>query len=263
MNHKATLEAVLGICRQAGDAIMNVYGSEFRVDYKDDRSPLTEADQQAHGIIVAGLAELTPDIPVLSEESPPRAFEKRRSWDTFWLVDPLDGTKEFVKRNDEFTVNVALIEGRRAILGVVRAPVLETDYYGAVEHGAWRRQAGRDVRIRVTTPSSHPPRVVGSRSHRGASLDKFLDALGDYQLIPMGSSLKICLVAAGQADIYPRLGPTSEWDTAAAQAVLESAGGYMMDLTGRRLDYNKADILNPHFLAYGDGARDWRSLIKD
>ena len=264
MERPALLDQVTDICRRAGDAVLDVYGSEFTVDVKEDRSPLTEADRRAHRIIVTALAELTPGWPVLSEESPRADFDARQGWTTYWLVDPLDGTKEFIKRNGEFTINVALIEQRRPTLGAVRAPALGVDYFGALTLGAWRQpDGGAREAIRASANASSPVRVVGSRSHRGASLDKLLARVGDYTMVPMGSSLKICLVAAGDADLYPRLGPTSEWDTAAAHAVLESAGGYLVDLNGQRLDYNKGDILNPYFLAFGDETRDWLSLIKD
>jgi 3'(2'), 5'-bisphosphate nucleotidase len=240
---------------------MQVYGTEFTVDHKDDQSPLTEADRRAHNVIVAGLTRLDSKIPVLSEESPPQVMTERLEWERYWLVDPLDGTKEFVKRNGEFTVNIALIEDHRAVLGAVHAPVLGTDYFGALQHGAWtRRSGGPQESIRVQTPVRKVPVVVGSRSHRGQSLDRMLERLGPHELMAMGSSLKICLVASGEADFYPRLGPTSEWDTAAAQAVLESAGGFMLDVNGDPLRYNKADILNPHFLAFGDDAVNWLGL---
>ncbi len=240
---------------------MQVYGTNFTVDRKADESPLTEADQRAHEIIVAGLGRLDPRLPVLSEESAPGVMAERLAWERYWLVDPLDGTKEFVKRNGEFTVNIALIEHHRAVLGVVHAPVLDTDYFGALQAGAWMRQGGQPkVSIGVQKPARETPVVVGSRSHRGQSLDRMLQRLGPHELVAMGSSLKICLVATGEADFYPRLGPTSEWDTAAAHAVLESAGGSMIDLNGEPLRYNKTDILNPHFLAFGDDAVNWLGL---
>lgn len=240
---------------------MQVYGTEFSVDHKSDHSPLTEADRRAHDVIVAGLTKLDPKIPVLSEESPPEVLVERLEWQRYWLVDPLDGTKEFVKRNGEFTVNIALVEDHRAILGVVHAPVLGTDYFGELQSGAWTCRSGQVPEpIRVQQPAREIPVVVGSRSHRGQSLDRMLQRLGRHELLAMGSSLKICLVATGEADFYPRLGPTSEWDTAAAHAVLESAGGFMLDVNGDPLRYNKADILNPHFLAFGDDAVNWLGL---
>ena len=261
----AHLEAMVAIARSAGAAIMEVYGTAFDVAQKADRSPLTEADRRAHEIIVAGLTEFDPDTPILSEESAPREIEGRAGWQRYYLVDPLDGTKEFVKRNGEFTVNIALVENHRAVCGAVHAPALALEYWGALELGAFRAEGEeRAEPIRVRSPASDPARVVGSRSHGGTSLERFLDRLGPHQLVPMGSSLKICLVAAGEADVYPRLGPTSEWDTAAAQAILESAGGYMIDLEGQPLRYNtRGDLLNPFFLACGDRWQHYLALAQD
>jgi len=258
------VQAVVAIARAAGDAIMEIYATAFQIAHKEDRSPLTQADQRAHEIIVAGLRELDPDIPILSEESSRREIADRALWQRYYLVDPLDGTKEFIKRNGEFTVNIALVENHRAVMGVVRAPALDLDYWGALELGAFRAAEGdATTPIRVCAPAPTPVRVVGSRSHRGTSLQGFLDRLGPHRLVPMGSSLKICLVAAGEADVYPRLGPTSEWDTAAAQAILESAGGYMIDLEGQPLRYNtKGDLLNPFFLAFGDRAQNYLALAQ-
>jgi 3'(2'), 5'-bisphosphate nucleotidase len=256
----ATLDAVWAVARAAGDAILAVYAnSEITVELKDDRSPLTAADRAAHAAIREGLAELAPNIPLLSEESAPQELAERRSWARYWLVDPLDGTKEFLKRNGEFTVNIALVDNSRAVLGVVLAPALDRGYYGAVEIGAWRRDgAAAAKRIHARERAGSPLKIVGSRSHPSGELAQYLDALGPHELAPMGSSLKICLIAEGAADLYPRLGPTSEWDTAAAQAILESAGGRMIDRAGRSLRYNtKDDLLNPHFLAFGDVRRDW------
>jgi 3'(2'), 5'-bisphosphate nucleotidase len=260
----ALLDAVCAIARAAGDAILAVYGRrDVAVELKDDRSPLTEADRAAHAVIRERLTELKPVLPLLSEESAPSELAERRSWQRYWLVDPLDGTKEFLKRNGEFTVNIALVDARRAVLGVVYAPVLNRLYYGAIERGAWRQDAESAPRsIRVREPAASPLRVVGSRSHAGDELAAYLEALGPHELTSMGSSLKICLIAEGSADIYPRLGPTSEWDTAAAQAILESAGGRMIDRAGRPLRYNSKDaLLNPHFLAFGDPRRDWLAPI--
>ncbi|HEY8518495.1 MAG TPA: 3'(2'),5'-bisphosphate nucleotidase CysQ [Gammaproteobacteria bacterium] len=258
------LDAVCTIARAAGAAILEVYRTDFSVQLKEDRSPLTEADRAAHTLIVERLRALTPDLPVLSEESEGVDAATRRQWARYWLVDPLDGTKEFLKRNGEFTVNIALVEDHRAVLGVVYAPALDRLYYGSVGRGAFREDAGGPPRpIKVRRPAPERPRVVGSRSHPSGELGTYLAALGPHEIKPMGSSLKICLVAEGAADIYPRFGPTSEWDTAAAQAVLESAGGSMIDLAGQPLRYNlKDDLLNPHFLAFGDHRRDWLAPIR-
>ena len=257
------LPALCTLARSAGSAILEVYRTDFAVQLKEDRSPLTEADRRAHAIIRDGVAALSPRLPMLSEESPPEEVTDRRQWQRYWLVDPLDGTKEFLKRNGEFTVNIALVEDHRAMLGVVYAPALERLYYGALGVGAFRQDAdGPAQPIRVRRPSPERPRVVGSRSHAGGELGAYLAKLGPHEIKPMGSSLKICLVAEGAADIYPRFGPTSEWDTAAAQAVLESAGGSMMDRDGQPLRYNKDQLLNPHFLAFGDHRRDWLAPIR-
>jgi 3'(2'), 5'-bisphosphate nucleotidase len=253
------LSDVVTLARRAGDAILSVYGQQFEVTNKTDQSPLTQADTQSHEIIVQGLHALTPDVPVLSEEASDIPYDARRHWRRYWLVDPLDGTKEFVSRNGEFTVNIALIDGHDPVFGVVHVPVSDTTYTGARGAGA-TRQVGREaaVTIRTTVPAPTPLRIVGSRSHRDAVLDRYLPRLEPYQLVAVGSSIKFCLVAEGSADFYPRFGPTSEWDTAAAQAVVEAAGGRVIQTDGRTLRYNvKAELLNPHFLVSGDPNRDW------
>lgn len=258
------LDALLQIGEEAANAILRVYTTEFAVEQKADTSPLTEADRAAHQIITSGLAALTPLIPVLSEESPAsqHEFAARRQWSELWLVDPLDGTREFVKRNGEFTINIALIREHRPVLGLVMAPALDLTYTGAVGTGAWRRHQGKLQSIHVRSPARQRPVVAGSRSHRGASLDTLLMRLGDHELLSIGSALKLCLVAEGTADLYPRLGDTFEWDTAAGQAVLEAAGGGVVDLSGRPLRYNERDSLrNPHFLACGDMTREWWRLL--
>ena len=264
MELQELVEPVVALAREAGAAILAVYATDFAVQAKDDDSPLTKADMASHRIIVKGLQTLAPDVPVISEESGLPGFDERRRWQRYWLIDPLDGTKEFVNRNGEFTVNIALIDGHRPVLGIVHVPVTGRTYTGCAGSGATvREQDGAPQRIRVAAASAHPVRVVGSRSHRGNSLDAFLERVGDVEMLPMGSSLKFCVVADGRADIYPRLGPTSEWDTAAAQAILESAGGSMIDPTGSPLRYNRKDgLLNPHFVAFGDAKRDWLEPIQ-
>ncbi|MGI9260420.1 MAG: 3'(2'),5'-bisphosphate nucleotidase CysQ [Woeseiaceae bacterium] len=259
MNLAELVEPAVALAKTAGDAILEVYATDFDVQAKDDNSPLTQADMASHRVIDAGLRELTPDIPIISEESGLPSYEERSQWPVYWLIDPLDGTKEFVNRNGEFTVNIALIEGKRPVLGVVHVPVSGKTYTGCEGIGAAVRETGGGSRsISVATESAQPVRVVGSRSHRGASLDAYLEQLGEVEMLPMGSSLKFCVVAEGSADIYPRLGPTSEWDTAAAQAVVEQAGGAVLELDGQPLAYNaKEDILNPHFLVRGPADRDW------
>ncbi len=265
MEYEKLVEPVVALAEKAGRAILEVYSTDFDVQSKDDESPLTQADLASHRCIAGGLAELTPDIPIVSEEGGLPPFETRRRWERYWLIDPLDGTKEFVNRNDEFTVNIALIARHRPALGVVHVPVQNKTYVGCEGSGAFVQSAGSARRpIRVAAGDSTPVRVVGSRSHRGASLDEFLDTLGDYEMVPMGSSLKFCVVAEGGADVYPRLGPTSEWDTAAAQAVVEQAGGKVLTLDGKSMKYNtKADILNPHFVVVGATDRDWLSSLPD
>jgi 3'(2'), 5'-bisphosphate nucleotidase len=250
------LDPLVAIARRAGDAILEIYRSDFAVRAKDDATPLTAADEAAHRIIVTALAELTPDMPVLSEESAAVPWTERRRWERYWLVDPLDGTREFVKRNGEFTVNIALVERGRPTVGVVHLPARDVCYAAAHGVGAFRR-AGQavPVPIRVTRPAAAPPRVVASRSHRGELLDAWLAALGAHALVSVGSSLKFCAVAEGAADLYPRLGPTMEWDTAAGQCVAECAGASVLDAGGAALACNRGEsLLNPHFLVRGDPA---------
>ena len=257
------LEPLVALARSAGDRILDIYDSDFEVSAKNDQSPLTAADLASHRTIVDGLQRLTPELPVLSEESAEIPFETRSTWREYWLVDPLDGTKEFVKRNGEFTVNIALIRDHQPVLGVVYVPVKDLCFYGCAGLGAFRVADGEQPQpLRVQPVTSGPVRVVGSRSHRGASLDGYLERLGEHQMVPMGSSLKLCLVATGEADVYPRLGPTSEWDTAAAQAVVEAAGGQVTTLDGERLRYNaRESVLNPEFLVFGDPAQAWPKKV--
>lgn len=255
---------VRDIAVAAGERILEVYGRDFQVESKDDKSPLTEADLAAHRHIVAALGALTPDIPILSEESAAEVpTSVRLGWDRFWLVDPLDGTKEFIKRNGEFTVNIALVEGHTPVLGVVHVPVKGVTYSGAQGVGAFRSEPGQTERpIRVAAMGDRPARVVGSRSHAGEYIEAYVSSLGAHEFLARGSSLKLCLVAEGAADVYPRFGPTSEWDTAAAQAVVVAAGGSVVDLQGQPLGCNRGDsILNPYFMVIGDSGFDWFSGI--
>lgn len=255
---------VTALAREAGRAILEVYASSFSVAEKEDRSPLTEADLRSERLILVGLKRIAPEIPVLSEESGQVPYAARRYWNTLWVVDPLDGTKEFVQRNGEFTVNIALVDNHRPMLGIVHAPVLERDYFACEGIGAFRsdaESAGRPIRVAKRGPG--PARVVGSRSHRGSSLDGFLTRVGPHTLVEVGSSLKLCLVAEGEADVYPRLGPTCEWDTAAGQCVLEQAGGQVLKLDGEPLDYNaRAEVLNPHFVGIADPDVDWLAMMR-
>jgi 3'(2'), 5'-bisphosphate nucleotidase len=262
MNLKEFINPIVDLAITAGHAILEVYATDFDVQAKGDESPLTQADLASHRCIVAGLNALTPDIPIISEEEGLPAFAERSQWQRYWLIDPLDGTKEFVNRNGEFTVNIAFIDNGRPLLGVVHVPVQEKTYIGCEGHGSELRTAESVTAIRVAESSNDPVRIVGSRSHRGSSLDAFLDKVGKSDMVPMGSSLKFCVVAEGRADIYPRLGPTSEWDTAAAQAVVEQAGGKVLELDGKPLSYNqKENILNPYFVVTGASDRDWLALL--
>ena len=256
------INALVRTAREAGDAILEIYRQDFAVYEKQDASPLTEADLASHRIIVEALRQLTPDIPVLSEEDADIPFGERSQWTSYWLIDPLDGTKEFIKKNDEFTVNIALIREHRPYLGVVHVPATGVTFYGEAGKGAFRMEHGETHQIHATTHAGTPLRVAGSRSHAGSSLQTFLENIGAHEIVSMGSSLKLCLVAEGKADLYPRLGPTSEWDTAAAQAVVEAAGGMVTDTSGSPLLYNtKESLLNPHFLVFGDRSRDWTGYL--
>ncbi|MDE2406660.1 MAG: 3'(2'),5'-bisphosphate nucleotidase CysQ [Xanthomonadaceae bacterium] len=251
----ALREGVIAIAHQAASEILDVYESEFAVQQKDDASPLTAADLAAHRWIVAGLAALTPDIPVLSEESKAIDIRQRKQWPRFWLVDPLDGTREFVKRNGEFTVNIALIEDGVATFGVIQQPVTGLLWHGVPGQGAFRREDGVDVAIHARIPAHAPLRVAASRSHRDARTDAVIAALPGCLVLGCGSSLKFCRIAEGAMDLYPRFGPTSEWDTAAGQAILEAAGGAVLDPQGRPFRYNQRDtLLNGDFVALGDVA---------
>ena len=258
------LAPLLDIARSASEQIMRTYRTDFAVDVKADKSPVTEADLAAHRVIAKDLKRITPDIPLLSEESADIPWAERRRWDSYWLVDPLDGTKEFISKNGEFTVNIALIQGGQPVVGVVHVPATGMSWYGCVGVGAFRRdQDGQasPIKVRKLLPGK-PVKVVASRSHRGELLDGYLAKLGPHETVSRGSSLKFCLVAEGTADVYPRLGPTSEWDTAAGHAVLLAAGGQVVAVDGSPLAYNaKESLLNPHFIGFADGSRDWRSYL--
>ena len=261
----AILEDIVTIAVQAGKAVLEIYEQDFEVVQKEDQSPLTQADLASHRIICDALAALTPDIPLLSEESASIDFKTRSGWSSYWLIDPLDGTREFVNRNGEFTVNIALIENHEPVLGVVHVPVSAVTYTGVAGQGATRRQTGSAPQtIAIRVPCADPMVVVGSRSHANPVLTELLEQMGNFELVSMGSSLKFCLLAEGKADFYPRLGPTSEWDTAAAHAVVSAAGGKIVTLTGNPLQYNlKESLLNPEFLVIADRNRDWISPFAD
>lgn len=253
------------LARVAGEAIMAIYHDDFSVHIKDDHSPLTAADLAAQKVIVDGLAQISPMLPVLSEEGKTLPWSERRHWTRYWLVDPLDGTREFVKRNGEFTVNIALIDNHETVLGVVLAPVTGELYIAERGRGAWLQATPDGEWQPLKTRSIAQPAVMaGSRSH-GSLQDSMLEALlgADHQLIALGSSLKFCLIARGAADVYLRLGPTSEWDTAAAQCVLAEAGGAVLDLQGASFRYNRGEsLLNPEFIAVGDPAIDWAARLQ-
>lgn len=247
----ALIPELITLAEAAGEAIMEVYKSEdFGTTAKADDSPLTKADLASNNVIIEGLTRLTPDIPVLSEESKHLPYSERKAWTRFWLVDPLDGTKEFIKQNGEFTVNIALIEGDKPVIGVVYAPAIKLTYWAAEGLGAFRG-AGQDAPLRADDYESGTINLVASRSHAGPETEALIESLKrdvEVEIISIGSSLKFCLVANAQAHIYPRFGPTMEWDTAAAQCVVEGAGGKVRAPDGETLRYNKENLLNPHFI---------------
>lgn len=238
------------IARSAGAAIMEIYQQDdFELQVKSDASPVTAADLAAHHVLLAALMPLLPDCPVVSEEDA-ESQRYRVSTGRFWLVDPLDGTKEFLARNGEFTVNIALIDGGKPVLGVVYAPAIDALYWGGKTLGAWRQVA--DAVEPIAVVAGDICRVVASKSHLNEETRTFIDGLGEHELVQAGSSLKLCRVAEGSADIYPRLAPTCEWDTAAAHAVVEGAGGLVLDTQGNSLRYGKDEVLNPSFIVTRD-----------
>jgi len=251
MFYSSILPDVVQIADEASEKVLAIYHSDFSISYKDDKSPVTAADLASHEIISRGLRAISRDIPVMSEEGAHTPWEERRHWQRFWLVDPVDGTKDFTQRTGEFTVNIALIENGEPVMGVVTAPALGEAFWGLKGEGAHKRdQAGRVSRIQVAEPKD-VKRVVASKNHLNPETRAFIDQLGSHELVQAGSSLKFCRIAEGHADIYPRLGPTSEWDTAAAQAVLVAAGGRVETLDGQPVRYGKENLLNPHFIAFG------------
>jgi 3'(2'), 5'-bisphosphate nucleotidase len=269
---KHTLDEMCRIAEAASSEILTVYNSaaDIEIEHKADDSPLTLADRRAHELIERELLSFAPGIPVLSEESLQLPFAERQTWSRYWLVDPLDGTKEFIGRNGEFTVNIALIDNGVARLGVVSVPVTGVTYSGINDDQApcaWKKESSGARPITVAAMAGQKIRVVASRRHRGERLEEMLatidKALGIGEVVSIGSSLKMCLVAEGAADIYPRLAPTSEWDTAAAQAILAAAGGEIVDLDFTPLRYNqKESLLNPEFIALGDRAYAWQALLR-
>jgi len=258
----ATREQVIALSRAAAQDILDVYADHFEVRHKPDASPVTAADLAAHTRIVDGLTRLTPQIPIVSEESAELIpADERNRWTRYWLVDPLDGTREFVKRNGEFTVNIALVDAGVAVYGVIQAPVLGTLWHGGPGLGAWRRDGDGECALQSCRPAAHPLRVASSRSWSSPWVET-LRQRGDALFVPLGSSLKFCHLAEGALDIYPRFGPTSEWDTAAGQAILQGSGGAVLDLDGNPLRYNqRADLLNGDFIAIGDPELPWREYL--
>jgi len=265
---KEMLLTIVNIAKEAGTAILEVYDSDdFDVQVKGDDSPLTKADLASHRIIEAGLKKHFPEIPCLSEESEGITFDERKDWSVLFMVDPLDGTKEFIARNDEFTVNIALIVNGESKLGVIYAPVLKTVYYGAEGIGAFKQIEGQKeeniaVRKLEKIDGKNHYTIVASRRHGFEAVEQMCTNFEHYDLTSRGSSLKMCLIAEGSADLYPRLALTSEWDTAAAQAIVEEAGGTLVKLNFEPMIYNqKESLLNPFFLVLGDSSVDWESIL--
>jgi 3'(2'), 5'-bisphosphate nucleotidase len=256
------LPDIVRIAKQAGETIMEVYEAGFDIEIKPDDSPVTTADLAANDVIEKGLDKLLPLFPILSEESVMLPFEERATRETYWLVDPLDGTKEFINRRDSFTVNIALIHKNKSILGVIYAPALGLSYYACSGYGSYK-ETTNEAEHKITTRKM-PNKAVfaGSRSHPGKMLSAFLESYkndyGDYELVSMGSSLKMCMVAEGSVDLYPRLWLTSEWDTAAAHCIVDEAGGKLVKIDMSPLLYNTKDsLLNPYFFTIGDNTIDW------
>ena len=259
------ISTLFSIAKEAGERILDYYGAEGPVDRKADNSPLTLADRASHAYIVQQLRRNWPDIPVLSEESPEEDYAERASWKRFWLVDPLDGTKEFIKRTGEFTINIALIEEGHPIVWLVYVPVKQWTYFAKKEQGAYYTESGLEEAQAIHTDRVENPqklRVVASRDHAGPAVRALLEALPEAETRSMGSSLKFCLVAEGKADLYFRDVPTMEWDTAAAQCIVEEAGGGVFTVSGEPLTYNKSSLRNPSLVTVGDLSFRWKPLIR-
>jgi 3'(2'), 5'-bisphosphate nucleotidase len=248
--NKQLIISAIEIAKEAGEAISQIYNSDFDYQIKKDLSPITAADRLSHKIITKRLKILTPEIPILSEENCDIPFKIRAQWANYWLVDPLDGTKEFINNNGEFTVNIALIKNNAPILGIIHIPISHETYWGSKNKGSFYLNANdAEVNISVSNNQQNPIRIVASRSHPSDMLNDILEKIIDYEIIKIGSSIKFCHIASGQADCYPRFGPTSEWDTAAGEAIVRYAGGHMVALNGNLMHYNaKEDYLNPNFI---------------
>jgi len=260
------VSSIVGIANDAGLKILELYDSaDLDVSSKQDNTPLTEADLAANQVIIDKLNEIKPSFPILTEESCGVSFDERHEWSTYWLVDPLDGTREFIKHSGEFSVNIALIDKGCPVLGVVHAPVLDVTYWACRGYGAWKQYAGEPpVSIKVRTASDSCVTVTRSSAPLTAGpLQRFLNRLGQHKIVSMGSALKSCLVAEGSADLYAKLGPTCEWDTGAAQCIVEEAGGHVTDTDMNDLRYNTKDsLLNPHFFVFGASNRNWSDYLE-
>ncbi|WP_111748014.1 3'(2'),5'-bisphosphate nucleotidase CysQ [Salinisphaera orenii] len=257
------LDQIKAVAEAAGHATLPIYRSDFDVETKEDDSPLTQADLAAHAVIRDGLAAIDDEVEQLSEEGADVPFATRNDWDEYWLIDPLDGTREFVNGKDEFTINIALIQDNRPSLGVVYAPALERCWFAAETVGAFEQRGDNPPQpIQTSVADPAKPRVLASRSHRSDAVENILARMADYETVSIGSSLKFCLIASGEADFYPRLGPTSEWDTAAGQAVVSVAGGGVTDTAGYEMEYNQTEsLLNNAFIAYGDRSHNWLGYL--
>jgi 3'(2'), 5'-bisphosphate nucleotidase len=255
---------IIHIAKKAGEAILEEYGKSSVVNWKSDDSPLTIADKRSHNLIQKELKNSFPDIPLMSEEGSEELFEKRKNWEKFWCVDSMDGTKEFIKKSGQFTVNIALIENNIPILGVIYAPVLNLLYFAELGVGAFKWDMDSSecpVLIKVRSLNINSIDIVASKDHAGPDVKKMIDNLTVSSLQSMGSSLKFCLVAEGQADIYYRDVPTYEWDTAAAQAIVTEAGGQVCTLDGNPLQYNKQNLLNPSLITFGSDPEFWLTKV--
>lgn len=259
------LNDIVSLAKQAGNQVFNIYQSDFTVEYKADKSPITVADLASHDCICQGLRHLTPDLPVISEESEPISFQKRRSWEKYWLIDPLDGTKEFLEKNGEFTINIALIEQHKPSLGVIFVPSKNICYFASKGLGAYKQIGETQPKVMLSRAWKEEQSITAviSRRHGMKELEKFLAQFSSLNLLYCGSALKFCWLAEGLADIYPRFSPTFEWDTAAGQCILKEAGGLVIDNTGQELQYNMSSSLQiDNFLAVADKRRHWLHYLK-
>lgn len=263
MTDQTLVEAVKQIAREAGEIILTHYHRDIDHSSKVDESPLTAADLESNIFIREALLKLTPEIPIISEETIPESYEERKNWDAFWLVDPLDGTREFIKKTGQFTVNIGLIYNGKPVLGVIDIPVQKQRYFGADRLGSWFEDVGLNTLQRIHTRQlkSGQIDIVASKDHAGSMVQALSDKLPDAGFKSMGSSLKFCLVAAGEADVYLRDVPTMEWDTAAAHAILLEAGGQIYTLDKQPLEYNKESLRNTSLLCIGSDTNYWFNLL--